>query len=90
MSYRRRRQCRDPDREQVETRIVSAEVIVYSESFAAGVADFRASVAPRFDQDSWDYERGRLWAVLAPRTMNPQSSLAVQLFEAACKRKWIT
>jgi hypothetical protein len=93
MSHRRRKQCRDPDREQVETRICSAEEIVGNPYFAIGAADFRAGVAPRFDEmednTSWAYERGRLWAVIAPRTMNPQSSLAARLLEAAWERRWI-
>ena len=54
---------RDPDREQVETRIVRAEEIVGDPSFAAGVSDLRAGARPRFDEmNDWNYERGRQWA----------------------------
>jgi hypothetical protein len=78
--------------EQVGTVSCSAAAIVRRAHFAVGVADFRASVPPRFDemQDNfWSYERGRLWAVLAPATLDPKSPLAVRLFEAAAKRGWI-
>ena len=47
---------------------------------------------PRFDEmedNYWAYERGRLWAVVAPVTMDPHSQIAVRLFEAAVKRRWI-
>ena len=43
--------------------------------FAFGVADVRAGQAPRAAYEQWDgneqwnYERGRQWAVLAPRDM---------------------
>jgi hypothetical protein len=87
----RRKRRRDPDREQVDTRLVSAAEIVGSPRFAIGVSDLRTGAAPRFDaMDDWDYERGRLWAVLAPRTMDPKSSMAVRLYEAASRRRWIT
>jgi hypothetical protein len=42
-------------------------------AFRRGVADVRAGRKPRFDEqaegDHWDYERGRQFAVLAPRNM---------------------
>jgi hypothetical protein len=39
--------------------------------FALGVADVRAGRLPRFDAfaETWDYERGRQWAIAAPPTM---------------------
>jgi hypothetical protein len=37
--------------------------------FEAGVSDVRKGVPPRFDLDSWEYERGRQWACLAPRSL---------------------
>jgi hypothetical protein len=89
---RRRKQRCDPDREQVTTKSCSAESIVRSRYFTIGVADLRAGTPPRFDEmkdDYWAYERGRLWAVLAPVTMDPYSPIAVQLFKAATKRGWI-
>jgi hypothetical protein len=69
------------------------------EAFARGVAEVRAGIAPDYDRqsiaDSWAYERGRQWALIAPRTMplrigrkpNPR---AVRLFDAAYERGWIT
>jgi hypothetical protein len=75
--------------EQVETVSCSAAAIVRSAHFAVGVADFRAGAPPRFDemQDNlWSYERGRLWAALAPATLDPKSPLGVRLFEAAVQR----
>ena len=86
---KRRKQRLDPDREQVATRPVSAAEIVSSPRFAIGVADFRAGAPPRFDEGDWGYERGRLWAALAPRTLDPRSALGVRLFEAAWERRWI-
>jgi hypothetical protein len=83
---------RDPDREQVNTAPCSTAAIVRSRCFAIGVADFRAGALPRFDEmvdEYWGYERGRQWAALAPVTMDPHSTIAVRLFEAATKRGWI-
>ena len=55
--------------QQVETEPVSLRSIMGSADFARGVADVRAGRPPRFDLDSWDYERGRQWAIAAPTTM---------------------
>ena len=93
----------DRETEQVRVRSVSAELIMRRAAFAAGVADKRAGRAPRYDDFSfdqstadsdWDYERGRLWACLAPLSMplkvngklNPK---AVAVFEAASRREYI-
>jgi hypothetical protein len=62
-------------REQEPTEPVSVEKIMRSRYFALGVADMRAGKAPRPDyerwgpDDQWDYERGRQWALLAPRSV---------------------
>jgi len=75
---RRRKQRRDSDREQVDTRSCSAERIVRSRYFTIGDADLRAGAPPRFDEmedNYWAYERGRLWAVAAPVTMDPHSQM---------------
>jgi hypothetical protein len=47
--------------------------IMCSEAFSRGVSDVRAGRPPQFDdpreEDHWAYERGRIWAVLAPPDM---------------------
>jgi len=40
--------------------------------------------------NDWNYERGRLWATLAPTNMSPGSRKAVLLMEAAFLRKLVT
>jgi hypothetical protein len=73
-----------------------------SKSFALGVADRRRGVPPQFhrelpdegDEDEWDYERGRLFASIAPasmprrigRQLNPK---AVALCRSAFNRGYI-
>jgi hypothetical protein len=74
--------------EQVKTRATTVHAIMRSASFQQGVAEVRAGRRPSFDCDDWDYERGRQWAVAAPRAMplmigrrlNPK---AVRVFEKA-------
>jgi hypothetical protein len=82
---------------QVRTRAATAEQIMRSGSFARGVADRRSGRSPQFDREDgnghsqWAYERGRLWASIAPRDMplriggklNPK---AVALFDVAYGR----
>jgi hypothetical protein len=60
-----------------------------SASFQAGVAEVRAGLPPRFDLDDWSYERGRLWALIAPTNLNPNSRLANKLYVAAMLRGYI-
>jgi hypothetical protein len=86
---------------QIKTYAVSIARIMGSKSFALGVEDRRRGAPPQFDReetdghDQWDYERGRLWASLAPVTMplrigkklNPK---AVALARAAFDRGYIT
>jgi hypothetical protein len=59
--------------DQVPTRAVRTEWIIGRAAFRSGVEDVRAGRAPRFDDfndnDAWSYERGRLFAVLAPVSM---------------------
>jgi hypothetical protein len=86
----------DRDHEQVETKLVSAESIMRRADFKRGVEDVRAGRAPAFDEFShdWAYERGRLFASLAPVSMpvriegklNPK---AVALYRAASKRRFV-
>lgn len=57
---------------QVATRKTTALAIMRSRAFQRGVSDVRTGKVPRFDEvglDQWNYERGRLWATLAPRSM---------------------
>lgn len=69
-------------REQVATKPITVQQIMRSAAFQRGVADVRAGRRPRFDSntrdgadigrvtnDAWDYERGRQWATVAPRSM---------------------
>jgi hypothetical protein len=73
--------------------VTTARAIVRSPYFAAGVDDVRRGLPPQFDlpeaDRDWAYERGRQWAVLAPKNLDPHSNLALRLFEAAIVRKWI-
>jgi hypothetical protein len=82
---------------QVRTRAATAEQIMRSGSFAQGVADRRSGRPPQFDREDgnghsqWAYERGRIWASIAPLDMplringklNPK---AVALFGIAYDR----
>jgi hypothetical protein len=55
---------------QLPERLVSLSSIMRSAVFRRGVAEVRAGRPPRFDdEDSWEYERGRQWAIAAPTTM---------------------
>ena len=86
--------------EQIETVSVSIERIMGSKNFVLGVEDRRRGAPPRFDHeetnghDAWNYERGRLWASVAPFTMplrigkrlNPK---AVALYAAAYTKGYI-
>jgi hypothetical protein len=58
---------------QVATVPVTVERIMRDPAFALGSVDVRAGLPFRKDYDRWDtdtqwnYERGRAWALLAPR-----------------------
>ena len=80
--------------DQVKTVPVSARTIMARKAFRLGFEDQRAGRKPRYDEeqstnDSWDYERGRQFAIVAPakmqlrlsgsRRLNPR---AVALFTA--------
>jgi len=60
---------------QIPTQPVSAAWIMSQPSFALGVTDVRAGRRIHRDYDLWDtngqwsYERGRVWATLAPRNV---------------------
>jgi hypothetical protein len=58
--------------EQAPTSGTSPERIMKSREFSAGVADVRLGRAPRFDDPiarDWNYERGRMFALIAPMKM---------------------
>ena len=58
---------------QVPTRSVSIVWIMSQSAFALGVRDARSGLPYRSNYEQWEtnsqwnYERGRLWAALAPR-----------------------
>jgi hypothetical protein len=82
-------------RMQADVRSTTTWAIMRSPEFVAGVNSVRNGIAPDYDFDStWDYERGRLWACLAPPTMplkikGKLNPLAVALFELAFTRKYL-
>lgn len=59
--------------DQVATIPATVELIMRDPAFALGAADVRAGLPFRPQYDRWDtntqwnYERGRAWALLAPR-----------------------
>jgi hypothetical protein len=60
--------------DQVKTVPVSARTIMARKAFRLGFEDQRAGRKPRYDEeqstnDSWDYERGRQFAIVAPAKM---------------------
>jgi hypothetical protein len=63
------------DRDQVPVQGVNDLWIMSQPTFALGAADARAARQYHVDYDLWDtngqwnYERGRMWAVVAPRDM---------------------
>jgi hypothetical protein len=88
---------KDAVAEQVDTVVVTTRQIMSSAAFAAGVNDVRAGKSARFDggfADDWGYERGRQWALIAPRSMPLRigrrlNTDAMRLFERAWLRKEI-
>jgi hypothetical protein len=81
----------DHDIDQVPVLPTTAMEIMASPEFGAGVMEVRTGQPPRFDEmNDWNYERGRLWATLAPTNMSPGSRKAVLLMEAAFLRKLVT
>ena len=81
---------------QIDTTRTTTRAIMGSAAFAAGVTDVRIGLPTRYDSfgDDWDYERGRMWAFIAPmsmplridRRLNPE---AVRLFDRAWSAKEI-
>jgi hypothetical protein len=66
--------------DQIPTRPVTREEIMGQPQFVLGVADARAGRRYRADYDlwttngQWNYERGRMWATLAPRNVPLKTS----------------
>jgi hypothetical protein len=65
----------------VPTRLTTPIEIMARSTFALGVADVRAGrrcFHPNYDQwstnEQWAYERGRAWAVIAPRNVQLKMS----------------
>ena len=68
------RKMRKREREQEPTEPVAVEKIMSAPEFALGVSDYRAGRPPREStrwngNQSWNYERGRAWAAVAPRSV---------------------
>jgi hypothetical protein len=82
--------------EQIDTYAVTTREIMSAPAFAAGVADVRAGKPARYDAFAddayWAYERGRQFALLAPRSMrlrddrNRLNWRAVLVFNEAYER----
>jgi hypothetical protein len=78
--------------EQIVTEQASPSDVISHPHFACGVEDYRKGRSPRFDtlqDDFWAYERGRLWAAIAPRHMDFHTFQAEELFAAAMLRDYI-
>jgi len=78
-------------RKQASTRRATASSVLRDPSFSRGVEDRRAGRPPMFERDDWEYERGRLWATLAPLSMplfigGRPNPAAVALLRAAIAR----
>lgn len=81
---------------QAKTSCTTTSAIMRSTAFRRGFEHARAGEPPQFDgsSDPWAYERGRLFAYIAPLSMSLRSDgklnpKAVTLFDAAYDRKLI-
>jgi hypothetical protein len=82
---------------QAETVRATTVAIMRTAAFREGVDDARQGRPPRFDRydhNNWDYERGRLFAHIAPLSMALRidgrlNSQAIALFNAAWERGFI-
>jgi hypothetical protein len=71
-------------RTQIPTVRTTVRQIMASSAFQTGVAEVRAGQPPRYDiMDNWNYERGRLWAIIAPINLDPGSETAIKLYTVA-------
>jgi hypothetical protein len=78
--------------QQVKTRKTTVLAIMSSREFEAGLNDARRGVPFNSHVDSWEYERGRLFACIAPLNMplriaGKLNLKAVALYAAAAQRK---
>ena len=78
--------------EQALTLPVTVRSIVASKEFARGVEEVRRGLPFNPDNDSWEYERGRCFAHIAPLNMSLRigkslNSKAIKLAEAAFQRR---
>jgi hypothetical protein len=80
--------------EQATSCPASASDIISTREFACGLEEVRLGLPFNANNDSWDYERGRAFAHIAPLDMplrigsrlNPK---AIKLAEAAFSRKFL-
>jgi hypothetical protein len=56
-------------KEQVPTRLATIEIIMRSPEFARGLDDVRKGVRYDWRNDSWEYQRDRLFGCIAPVDM---------------------
>jgi hypothetical protein len=78
------------DTDQCDTFRTSPAEIMQSAEFAVGVTEIRTGQPPNYDtMDDWNYERGRLWATMAPANLDPRSARAVRMFMVALKKGYI-
>lgn len=86
--------------QQVPEVLVSILDVMSSREFAEGVADVRAGRRPRFDEVwdgcAWDYERGRQFGVIAPRSLpifekkGRRGCRSITARALALYREWVT
>src|ERR1022692_4317990 len=88
------------DVEQIKTYRVSIRTIMRKSDFRLGIEHVRAGIAPDYDRyvgppdcnyhkiinGAWDYERGRLFACIAPVDLDPNSDTAERLYSLALQR----
>jgi hypothetical protein len=80
--------------EQVPTHPVTTKSIMSSPDFEIGLTDVRRGIPFDWRNGAWEYERGRLFAHIAPLNMplriggqlNPK---AIALWQAAFKRRLV-
>jgi hypothetical protein len=81
--------------EGCETEIVTPRMIMRRKAFLFGVDDYRTgrSFRPAYENQEWgaqwDYERGRIWAAVAPQELEVMNGRAVnqeavRMYNEAC------